>query len=111
MSGEVDPLNQIEHVVPSEQSLVIPDRHQAIFKKDGSAYFGKLWVLPTVYMISDVYFYSSPDFSSITRLEHLPHRPENVMHIPRENVDYWENLQEDSPVTSAIAEYKQQLGQ
>ena len=99
-----------EFTEPSEQSLVIPERHQAVFLKDESCYFGKLWVYPNLYVISDVYYINSEDTTKLIWLQDSYHNPENVMHIPRENVRFWENLREDGSVALGIQRHKESLG-
>ncbi len=114
MNGSFEkPEGSNEFIEPSEQSLVIPERHQAVFLHGSTeqCYFGKLWVYPNLYVISDVYYISGEDTSKLVRLQDSYHGPENVMHIPRENVKFWENLREDGAVQLGIDQHNEGLDQ
>ncbi len=105
----------------SESSLIQADRYQAIFldSQDGQVYFGKLAVYnEDTYVLKDIYYVRvenpiQPDGGqgqqaniSLAKLGSELHAPEDYMYIQKSQVLYWENLQDEGQVVSAIEDYK-----
>lgn len=85
------------------------DQYQSVFLTNGQTYFGKIMkITETQITLTDIY-YLSESGDSLRKLGNELHGPEDVMHIERDKVDYWENLRPDGEVAMAIDEYVRSL--
>lgn len=80
--------------------------YQAIFLTNNQVYFGRLKNISSDYLIlSDVY-YAKVNESGAGQLVKLgaiePHKPKDEMTINQDQVLFWENLNDDSPVVNTI---------
>ena len=106
----------------TESELVKKDRYQAIFLTGGQVYFGRIDSMNGKYMRLTSIFYlrTSPqvqpngtDNTAAAAPELVPlgcelHRPQNEMQINRDQIIFWENLQDESnenTVPGAIKKY------
>lgn len=95
------------------ESKVKSDLYQSVFLKSGQVYFGKITkIVETQIVLEDIYYLSTGDAGdqgqevSLVKLGSELHAPEDVMHIERQNVDFWENLKADGQVSQAIDDHK-----
>lgn len=101
----------------NEQSLVRQDRYQALFFSSGQVYFGKLLVYPNLFILSDIYYLQTPEKedgtkeTSLVKLGNELHAPEDAMFIRPHQVNFWENLKDDSQVANAIRNFQEDQGQ
>lgn len=102
------------------------NRFQAVFLTNGQVYFGKLSGIENNYVkLTQIYYLQvqqdvqsssdSKDTSSssssnaqvsLTKLGSELHGPEDAMYIAKDQVLFWENLNDNSKVTEAINEYQ-----
>ncbi len=101
------------------------DRFQAVFLTNGQVYFGKLSNVEGNYIkLKNIYYLqvqqavqpstSNPEQQSdtsdsqvsLTKLGKELHGPTDQMFISRSEVLFWENLEKDSTVVKAIADYE-----
>lgn len=97
------------------------NQYQAVFLTNGQVYFGKLADNGGNYVkLNDIYYLQtqekvqpkdSKDTSnqsnlSLIKLGKELHAPSDEMNISRQQVLFWENIQEDGKVGQAIKEYK-----
>ncbi len=94
--------------------------YQAVFLTNGQVYFGKISEKNSDYVVlKDIYYLqagkqlqagadtSSPDSQlSLVKLGNELHGPDDVMHISRAQVLFYEDLKTDGRVAQAIAEYQ-----
>lgn len=104
----------------SVDSKVNKDGYQAVFLNESTVYFGKLSDgLPGQVKLEDIYYLRGGEYGvegdilpsgdvSLAKLGDELHGPEDVMHISRDSVQFWENLKENSEVVKAIREHKAQ---
>lgn len=101
----------------SETGLVGKDQYQAVFLSNGQAYFGKIKTLNNSYIdLRDVYYLyngsSSQDQTaanlSLVKLGTELHCPKDQMVIYRDQVSFWENINADGKVATAIKNWKDQ---
>lgn len=101
----------------SENSAVQKERYQAVFLNGGQAYFGKIKALNDRFIdLSDVYYISTNGQSgesnqaniSLIKLGSELHCPQDRMVINREQVLFWENLNDDGKVVNAIKQWKKE---
>ena len=97
--------------------LVDKDKWQAVFLTNGQVYFGHLEEENRAYIIlKDAYYLrvaqqlqppeqGSPQIN-LVKLGDEIHGPEDVMHIPKSQISFWENLREDSQVVRIIKQLK-----
>ena len=96
-----------------------PDKYQAVFLQNGQVYFGKLAVGRDWLVLREIYYLQVPSALQqgsgnasqnfqLVKLGTELHGPEDVMHLPREAVNFWENLKDDSQAVRAIRTYQQQ---
>lgn len=90
---------------------------QMVYLKNDQVYFGKFHDVFSPYpYLTDVY-YTKPQldqrgrpidnsFQLIRRGEQEIHAPLEAMYIPRENINYWENVGGQSRIMKAIVEEK-----
>lgn len=101
----------------SESSLVNKDKYQAVFLDNGQAYFGKIKTLNNSYIdLRDIYYLyngsneeqNTAQNLSLVKLGTELHCPEDRMVIYRDQVSFWENLNDDGKVVTAIKDWKKQ---
>jgi hypothetical protein len=81
--------------------------YQAVFLSGQQVYFGHLRVDGDLYLLSDIYYLSTPDSSGAGGGQLLKrgaevHGPKEPMIIPASQVLFVENIRDDSPVVVAI---------
>jgi hypothetical protein len=104
-----------------EADLIKTDKYQAVFlnSQDGQVYFGKLGIYnKDLYALTDIYYVRvenpiQPEGTqaqqaniSLAKLGAELHCPDDMMFVSRDKVLYWENLNDDGQVVSAIKDYK-----
>lgn len=97
------------------------DKYQAVFLTNGQVYFGKLEDKGGDYVkLTDIYYLqaqnkvqpkdenASGDQSNLTliKLGKELHAPADEMNISRQQILFWEDIQDDGKVMKAIEEYK-----
>lgn len=101
----------------SESSIVDKDQYQAVFLNGGQAYFGKISTLNERYIdINDIYYISTNGQSnsdsqaniSLVKLGSELHCPQDRMVINRDQVLFWENLNDDGKVVNAIKQWQKE---
>jgi hypothetical protein len=101
----------------SENSVVQKNRYQAVFLNGGQAYFGKIKALNDRFIdLGDVYYISTNGQNdkssqaniSLIKLGSELHCPQDRMVINREQVLFWENLNDDGKVVNAIKQWKKE---
>lgn len=105
----------------SENSYVDKKDYQAVFLNGGQVYFGKINALNDRYIdLSDIYYLNTNDQNgqsasqstqpnlSLVKLGCELHGPRDQMVINREQVMFWENLKNDSKVSTAIKQWQEQ---
>ena len=108
----------------SGSGQVNTSKYQAVFLNNGQVYFGKVSDINSDYVkLSDIYYLQvqqsvQPDDNktaatdqsqvSLAKLGSELHGPEDMMHISRQQVLFWENLKTDGKVVQAINSYKDQ---
>lgn len=101
----------------SESSIVSKDRYQAVFLNGGQAYFGKISTLNERYInMNDIYYISTNGQSgsneqaniSLVKLGSELHCPQDQMVINRDQVLFWENLNDDGKVVNAIKQWQKE---
>lgn len=101
----------------SETSIVDKNRYQAVFLNGGQAYFGKVKTLNDRYIdLSDIYYISTNGQSgestqaniSLVKLGSELHCPQDRMVVNREQVLFWENLNDDGKVVNAIKQWQKE---
>ncbi len=104
-----------------ETDLIDTSKYQAVFlnSQDGQVYFGKLGVYnKDLYRLTDIYYVrvnqqvqpgsETPTQNiSLAKLGGELHCPVDQMFITRDQVLYWENIQDDGQVVSAIKDYQE----
>jgi hypothetical protein len=102
---------------PSENSIVKKDRYQAVFLNGGQAYFGKVKNLNDRYIdLGDIYYISTNGQTgnnqsaniSLVKLGSELHCPQDRMVINRDQVLFWENLNDDGKVVNAIKQWQKE---
>ena len=103
----------------SEDSLVNADKLQAVFLNTGQVYFGKVTTLNNKYFVlTNIYYLqtsstgstqsNSSTSVSLVKLGCELHEPYDKMVINRDQVTFWENLQDDGQVAKAVKTFQQQ---
>ncbi|HET7320473.1 MAG TPA: hypothetical protein VFI84_02715 [Candidatus Saccharimonadales bacterium] len=94
------------------------DENQAVFLSTGQVYFGKITHLtPDTMTLEHIYYLngngsfdktsqSTSGNVSLVKLGNELHKPEDKMIIETKNVEFWENIKNDSEVSKAIASYE-----
>lgn len=84
--------------------------YQAVFLLTNQVYFGKLALDGDTYLLTDVYYLSTPTqdgtASQLVKRGGEPHGPREPMIIPAKSILFVENLREDSPVVAGIKAFK-----
>lgn len=105
----------------TESDLIDSSKYQAVFlnSQDGQVYFGKLSVYnKDLYNLTDIYYVrvnqqvqpgsETPTQNiSLAKLGAELHCPVDQMFINRDQVLYWENIQDKGQVVSAIKDYQE----
>lgn len=104
----------------SESSYVDSSKLQAVFLTNNQVYFGKIDQLNNkTLVLSDIYYLRTDSNStdqnaqannsnvSLVKLGCELHKPYDKMIINRDQVQFWENLQSDGQVASAVKQYQQ----
>ncbi len=99
------------------------DKYQAVFLNNGQVYFGKIKGLNDKFIdLQNIYYLQTNNAGtganaaaannnsnvSLVKLGCELHAPYDQMVINHDQVIFWENLQDNSQVVKAIAEYKKQ---
>lgn len=101
----------------TENSVVQKNRYQAVFLNGGQAYFGKVKTLNDRFIdLSDIYYISTNGQSnentqaniSLVKLGSELHCPQDRMIINRDQVLFWENLNDDGKVVNAIKQWQKE---
>lgn len=106
----------------SEGSYVQKNEYQAVFLDGGQVYFGKIKSMKEGHFnLTDIYYLNvndqsvQPDQSqasqqnlSLVKLGCELHGPRDQMIINRDKVLFWENLKDESRVTTAIKDWQKQ---
>ncbi len=98
------------------------NEYQAVFLTNGQVYFGKLSDDGGNYVkLTDIYYLQNQDQTkvqpkdqntnsqsnlSLIKLGKELHAPEDMMEISRQQVLFWENIQNNGKVAQAIKQYK-----
>jgi len=117
MNARVSKIENADRYVGSQ---VNPQENQAVFLSSGQVYFGKIThITPTTLTLEKIYYLtgdgsfdkntqSSTGNVQLIKLGNELHKPEDKMIIERKNVDFWENIKNDSDVSKAITQYEKQ---
>ena len=89
-----------------------PNKWQAVFLTNNQVYFGHIKNAGRDYTILNNVYYlrvsqqlqpsASQQQISIVKLGDEIHKPEDTMYIPKNQIIFWENMQDDSAVVQAI---------
>lgn len=108
----------------TSEAAIQQGKFQAVFLTNGQVYFGKLSNVEDNYVkLTQIYYLqvqqdvqpstddkesssSSNAQVSLTKLGSELHGPEDAMYIAKDQVLFWENLNDNSKVTEAIQEYQ-----
>lgn len=102
-----------------EGKFVDTNKYQAVFLNGGQIYFGKVKTINSRYLrISDIYYLkvdrkvqpnqtenNDKDNLSLEKLGCEIHRPQDQMIINRDQITFWENIEDKGMVVKAINEY------
>lgn len=103
-----------------ESKAILKDKYQAVFLNNGQVYFGNISDLNSKYVdLKNIYYLqtngsnassattsSSNNNVSLVKLGCELHAPYDEMIINRDQVLFWENLQDGGQVVKAINQYK-----
>jgi hypothetical protein len=103
----------------NEASYVKKDNYQVVAFTDKQAYFGKIKAITSNYLVLDDVFYlqdnngtnqgsSGSTNSTLVKRGCEIHRPQDRMVIYRDQINFWENLENNGKVAEAIKQFKQQ---
>jgi hypothetical protein len=103
----------------NEAKFVDKSKYQAVFLNNGQVYFGNVTTLNDQYVrMTNIYYLTQADSSgtsasnssySLVKLGcQQIHDPYDAMVINRDQVSFWENLQDNGKVVSSINKFKQQ---
>jgi len=99
----------------NEVKYVTNDKYQAVFLNNGQVYFGKVDSLNDKYVrMTDVFYLtqsgdsSSSNYSLVKLGCQQIHDPTDQMVINRDQVTFWENLQDNGKVVTSINQFKKQ---
>lgn len=97
----------------NEQTSVNSSEFQAVFLTNNQTYFGKIkGISNDAITLSNVYYLQGQQSTSnsqqpnLVKLGNEVHGPEDMMHISRAQLLYWENMKNDSKITKAISDYQ-----
>lgn len=101
-----------------EGNYVLKDKYQAVFLTNGQVYFGNITSLNSKYIsLSTVYYLTqsgngaagtSSNYSLIKLGCQQIHDPYDQMVINRDQVSFWENMNNDGKVVTSINDFKKQ---
>ena len=99
-------INSVKYDRYDKNDFIDPGSYQAIFLTNDQVYFGRLKNINSDYLfLSDVY-YAKVNEGGAGQLVKLgaiePHKPKDGMIINQDQVLFWENLNDDSPVVNTI---------
>lgn len=107
--------------VKSEDKYVKTNKLQAVFLNTGQVYFGNIKSANSKYFVlSNIYYLQTANSNgsaaasntnsnvSLVKLGCELHEPFDQMVINRDQVTFWENLQDDGQVAKAVTTFKQQ---
>lgn len=105
----------------NESQYVKSDKLQAVFLNTGQVYFGNIKTANSKYFVlSNIYYLQTANSNgssaasntnsnvSLVKLGCELHEPFDQMVINRDQVTFWENLQDNGQVAKAVATFKQQ---
>lgn len=99
----------------SEDSYVDTSKLQAVILNSGQVYFGNISNLNSKYLtLNDIYYFQTSkgdnDTTNLTlvKLGCEIHKPYDMIVFNKDQVTFWENLQDNGDVAKAVAGYKQQ---
>jgi hypothetical protein len=99
----------------NEVKYVTNDKYQAVFLNNGQVYFGKVASLNDKYVrMTDVFYLTqsgdsnSSNYSLVKLGCQQIHDPTDQMVINRDQVTFWENLQDNGKVVTSINQFKKQ---
>jgi len=113
-----DKIKKLEDTANYEELQVDKDRFQAVFLTSEQVYFGKITeVAKDTVKLENIYYLRNGQSDkagnvtggadmSLAKLGNELHGPDDVMFIERKNLEFWENLKDDSQVVKAIKEYE-----
>ncbi|HSX23853.1 MAG TPA: hypothetical protein VLE74_02020 [Candidatus Saccharimonadales bacterium] len=89
--------------------------YHAVFLDDSSVYFGKLQRFPDkaqFITLKDIYYLRSIKDAAVLNFDLIKlgseiHSPEDKMHINISKILFWEKLQDDGPIVTAILNYQE----
>ena len=100
---------------PEALPKINPGQFQGVYLNNGQEYFGHLEEMNADYvLLKDVHFLRTKDEKSpqqsidVIRMVDSVHSPENVMYIPKEQIIFWQNIRQDSPLAKAILDAQRQ---
>ncbi|HSW37795.1 MAG TPA: hypothetical protein VLG37_05540 [Candidatus Saccharimonadales bacterium] len=100
--------------VKAEDNFVNKDKLQAVFLNTGQVYFGKVKSLNSKYLVLDNIYYlqttqngtdKNSTSISLVKLGCELHEPYDRMVINRDQVTFWENLQDNGQVAQAVSKF------
>lgn len=100
----------------TEHKFIDPSKYQAVFLNNGQVYFGHIQSLSGTYLrMTNIYYLTQNGDSSKASNYTLVklgcqqiHDPYDQMVINRDQVTFWENLQDDGKVASSIKQFQSQ---
>ena len=99
----------------NEVKYVTDSKYQAVFLNNGQVYFGKVASLNDKYVrMTDVFYLTqsgdstSSNYSLVKLGCQQIHDPTDQMVINRDQVTFWENLQDNGKVVTSINQFKKQ---
>jgi hypothetical protein len=109
----------ISNTVKGESGLVDSSKYQAVFLTNDQVYFGRVSDLNSKYLVLNSIYYlrtqgtdaaaqQTANNVSLVKLGCELHKPFDKMVINKDQVQFWENLQDDGQVATAIKQYQQQ---
>lgn len=85
------------------------EAYQGVFLNSGQVYFGRITSISETQLVLENIYYMRDNGGgdvSLVKLGEELHGPQDKMFIERKEVNFWENLKDDSQVASAIKEYE-----
>ena len=107
-------------MTPKKVSMSIASSLQAVFLNTGQVYFGNIKTLNNKYFVlSNIYYLQTSGGNtaaaanantsvSLVKLGCELHEPYDQMVINRDQVTFWENLQDNGQVATAVSTFKKQ---
>lgn len=93
----------------------IKNKRTAVFTTNGQVYFGFLSDMDKNYVrLYDIYYLKTSELQSnpdkkilLVKMGNELHKPENTMYINRDQILFWQTIQEDSKINDAISKFNQ----